>query len=71
MKLENVSNYPQILEGERIETGETVELSLDAATMQKIRGSDKFDVKEEDDSASDSDVEETSKPKENQEEGEN
>jgi len=71
MKLENVSNYPRILNGVRVEAGETVELSLDAVTMQKVRGSDKFDVKEEDDSASDSDVEETSKPKENQEEGEN
>lgn len=71
MKLENVSNHPQILNGERIEVGETVELGLDAVTMQKVEKSTKFSVVEEDDSASEDDVEETSKSKEKQEKGEN
>jgi len=66
MKLKNISNYPKIVKGVRIEQDETEEVSLDAATAQKFRGSPKFEVVEEDDEPKE-DTKETSKPEKNEE----
>lgn len=67
MKLRNVSNYPQIVKGVRIEPGEVEEVNVDAARMQKLEGDSRFETVEEDDNQGDGDAEETSKSEPNQE----
>lgn len=67
MKLRNVSNYPQIVKGVRIEPEEVEEVNVGAARMQKLESDSRFETVEEDDNQSDGDAEETSKSEQNQE----
>jgi len=60
MKLKNISNYPRIVSGTRIEPEQVEE--VDVSNEDEFRSSDKFEVVEDDDSSKDGDVETNSKP---------
>jgi len=71
MKLKNISNYPRIVSGTRIEPEQVEE--VDVSNEDEFRSSDKFEVVEDDDNSSDKDVkdgdvETNSKPQKNKDE---
>jgi len=71
MKLKNISNYPRIVSGTRIEPEQVEE--VDISNEDEFRSSGKFEVVEDDDNSSgkdvkDGDVETNSKPQKNKDE---